>query len=846
VFRLALKSTLAKKRRLFSTALSVILGVAFLTGTLVFTDTIRRTFDDLFATVYAGTDSVVRSSTSLEWERGGEQRGRVPETVLDTVASVEGVAGVEPMVAGFAQLVGADGDAIGDPGRGAPTFGMNYFGGNLSPWRLTQGSFPPGPGEIVIDVRSAEVGDLSIGDTVTVLTQTGPHDLTLVGTTRFGSIDSPGGASVSLFDLRTAQDVLAAPGQLDAVMVDGVRSLPQEELTARIEAVLPDGIEALTGAEITEETQDTMREAMSFFNTFLLVFAVIGLVVACFTIYNTFQIIVTQRTREMALLRSVGARRRQVLWAQLLEAVVVGVVASGVGLVTGVLVAGALKAMLQGFGIDIPAGGTVFAARTAVVALVVGITVTIVSATFPAMRASRVPPLAAVRDVAVDVAAQSRRRLVEGGLVTALGAVAFVAGLAGQGVLWVGVGAVVTFVGVFALAPLVARPVSRVLGSPLSRVTGVTGELARENAMRNPKRTARTGGALMVGVAIVAAITVIAAAAKDWTRDVFGQQFTGDAVVSTNTYGVGGLNPDVAVRLNDLPEVEAAAGIRVGIARDVEARTDTSYVALDPATASRVFDIGVVEGDLAHLSATGIFVEDGEAAGRGLRVGDPIDFGFLDGVSRRLTVEGIYTEDDLAGTFVISHALHEQSGVDQFDFSVYIVTAEGVGAGEAMTAIATVSDAYPNAELQTREEYIDAQAAQVDQLVNLMYALLGLAVLIALVNIANSMSLSIHERTRELGLLRAVGMTRRQTAASVRWEAMLVALLGSGLGIVLGVAFGWAISVVLRDEGAAAVSLHPMSLVIIVAMGVLGGVIAALRPGRRAARLDVLRAIANQ
>jgi putative ABC transport system permease protein len=846
MFRLALKSTLANKRRLFSTALSVILGVAFLTGTFVFTDTIKRTFDDLFATVYAGTDSFVRSSSAVELEQGGDQRGRIPETVLDTVAGVDGVVDVRPMLTGFAQLVGADGEAIGDPGRGAPTFGMNYFGGNLSPWRLTQGSYPPGPGEIVVDVRSAEVGDFEVGESVTVLTQNGPHELTLVGTTQFGSIDSPGGASVSLFDLSTAQEVLAAPGLLDGVMVDGARSLSQEELTSRIEAVLPDGAEALTGAEITKESQDTMREAMSFFNTFMLVFAVIGLVVACFTIYNTFQIIVTQRTREMALLRSVGATRRQVLWAQLLEAVVLGIIASAVGLATGVLVASGLKAMLQGFGIDIPAGGTVFSTRTALVALAVGITVTIVSATFPAIRASRVPPLAAVRDVAVDVAAQSRRRLVEGGVVTMVGVTAFVAGLAGQGILWVGVGTLVTFVGVFVLAPLIARPASSALGWPLPKVSGVTGDLARENAMRNPKRTARTGGALMVGVALVAAITVIAAAAKDWTRDVFGEQFTGDAVVSTTTYGFGGLSPDVAAQLNELAEVAAAAGIRVGAARDVETGSDTMYIAVDPATASRVFDIGVVEGDLALLSSTGIFVEDGEAADRSLRVGDSIEFAFLDGSTRPLIVEGTYTEDDLAGTFVVSHALHEQTGVDQFDFSVYIVTAEGVSEADAMTAIASVSDAYPNAELQTREEYIDAQAAQLDQIVNLMYALLALAVLIALLNIANSMSLSIHERTHELGLLRAVGMTRRQTAAAVRWEAMLIALLGSGLGIALGVGFGWAISVVLRDEGPSAVSIPVVSMAVIVAIGVLGGVTAALRPGRRAARLDVLRAIASQ
>jgi putative ABC transport system permease protein len=846
VLRLAARSAVGNKRRLVGTALSVLLGVAFLAGTLVFTDTIRRTFDDLFANVYAGTDSFVRSSTSIEMERAGVQRGRLPDSVLRTVAAVPGVGGVQPMVTGFAQLADEDGDPIGNPAQGAPTFGMNFTGGSLSPWRLTQGSFPPGPGQIVVDVRSAELGGYEIGDEVTVVTQSGPHRLVLAGTTRFGSVESPGGASVSLFDLATAQEVLGATGLVDGVMVDAERGVSQEDLTTRVAAVLPDGAEALTGAEITAESQDVMHEAMGFFSTFLLVFAAIGLVVACFTIYNTFQIIVTQRTREMALLRSVGATRRQVLSAQLVEALLIGLFASVAGLAAGILVAGGLKALLEAVGIDIPAGGTVIATRTVVVALVVGTVVTVASAVLPAMRASRVPPLAAVRRVSVDVSGTSAGRLATGGVVTLAGMAAFVAGLAGQGVAWVGAGALLVFVGVFALGPLVARPVCRLLGAPIGKVAGITGSLATENAVRNPKRTSRTGGALMVGVALVAAITVIAAAAKDWTRDVFGTQFTGDFVVSTTSFGIGGLSPDVADDLNRLPEVEAASGVRIGVAHDGALDGDIMYVAVDPVTASEVFDIGVTEGDLARLSPTGIFIEDGTAESRGLALGDQVALGFLDGATRTLTVEGIYTDDDMAGSYVVSHALHEQTGVDQFDFSIYVLTAPGVSPDEAEAAITTVTDAQPNGKLQRRDAYIEEQAARVDQLVNLMYGLLALAVLIALFSIANSMSLSIHERTHELGLLRAVGMTRHQTAAAVRWEAVLIAVLGAGLGVLLGVGFGWAISVALRDEGMAAVSIPVVPMLVIVAVGVAGGVLAALRPGWRAAHLDVLRAIASE
>ncbi|MBI5088171.1 MAG: FtsX-like permease family protein [Actinobacteria bacterium] len=847
MLRIAIKGALAKKLRLFSTALSVILGVAFLTGTLVFTDTIQRTFDNLFADVFAQTDSYVRSSTTVDLGMGSEQRGRMSEDVVDTIRGVPGVADVRPVVEGYAQLVDADGKAIGNPGQGAPTLGMSYTDGPMTPWRLTEGSRVPASGEVVIDQGSADKGDLQIGDTVAVLTQTGPHELPIVGIARFGTIDSPGGASVALFDLGTAQDLLLGQrGEIDAVMIKGADGVSQQELTHRVSAVIPDGTEALTGQQITDEAQDSMKDALGFFNTFLLVFAAIGLVVACFTIYNTFQIIISQRTHEMALLRALGATRRQVLWAQLTEAGFVGVIASVIGLGTGVLVAKLLKAVLAGFGIDIPAGGTVFLTRTAVVAMIVGTGVTMVSAVLPSMRASRVPPIAAIRDVAIEHTTQSRFRLLNGALLTALGVMGFVGGLSGRGLAWVGFGALLTFLGVFVLGPLLSRPVSRVLGAPIVAAAGITGALARENAIRNPKRTARTGGALMVGVALVAGITVIAASAKDWTRDIFGRTFTGDFVVSTDTYGFGGLSPEVAQQLNALPEVEAATGIRIGAAHDVADDSDTSYIAVDPTTGAKLFDIGMIEGSVEALTTSGILVDDDEAADRDLAVGDHVLFRFIDGVTRDLTVQGIYTEQDLAGPFVISQALHEQTGVDQFDFSVYVATAPGVSESAAKTAIAGVSDAYPNADLESRSEYIDSQAAQIDPIVNLMYALLGLAVIIALVNIANSMALSIHERTRELGLLRAVGMSRHQTRASVAWEAVLVAMLGTGLGVIIGVFFGWAISVTIRDEGFDAFTMPWRPIAFIAVAAVLGGVLAAARPARRAARLDVLRAIATE
>ena len=846
MFALALRSILAKKLRLLSTALAVLLGVAFLSGTLVFTDTIRRSFDDLFADVFEQTDSYVRSTEELDLGLGQTQRGRMPGDVVDVVRPVAGVADVQPVLQGFAQLVGADGDPIGDPGRGAPTFAMSFVDGALSPWQLTDGSRPPVGDEVVVDQGSADTGGLSIGDTVTVLTQSGPHRVQLVGTARFGSVDSPGGASVMLFDMPTTQRfLLNGEDEIDALMVDAAPGVDQATLTAQIATVLPAGTEAMTGDAIVAETQDAIGQGLSFFNTFLLVFAAIGLVVATFTIYNTFQIVVTQRTREMALLRSIGATQRQVLAGQLLEAVCIGAVASLLGLGAGVGVAQLLRRMLEAFGLDMPGAGAVFLPRTAIVSLVVGIGVTVVAAVFPSLRASRVPPLAAIRSVAVDVSARSRARLASGSFLTALGGLCFGVGLAGGELSWVGAGALVTFVGVFVLGPLIARPFVAVLGRPAATFGHVPGLLAQQNAARNPKRTSRTGGALMVGVALVAAITVIAASIRDWTRDVVGAQFTGDAVVSTSTFGYGGLSPTLQEELAALPEVAVASGIRVGAAHDVGEDRDLQYVAVDPATASQLFDLGVVAGDVADLSDHGVLLDEGEADDRGAVIGSHITFRFLNGHTEQLTVEGVYTEDDLAGGVVVSHALHERSGVDQFDFAVYVGAAPGVDDTRLAAALDRVVAPYANASVESKDDYIESQAAQIDPILNMMYGLLGLAVLIALVNIANSLALSIHERTHELGLLRAVGMTRRQTSGTVIAEAILVALLGSLTGLVLGTFFGWSISVVGRGATWQAFTVPVAPLVVIGALAVLGAVLAAVRPAWRAARLDVLDAIAT-
>jgi putative ABC transport system permease protein len=743
-----------------------------------------------------------------------------------------------------ARIIGSDGELIGDPQQ-APLFGMSYRDTVLSPWVLTEGSRPPeGSDELAIDKNSADTGDLSLGDRVRVEAQAGAREFTLVGIVRFGSADAPPGESVALFDLATAQDFLGQPGEVDAVMVAAEEGISEEEITARVQAVMPEGVETLTGAEITEDQQDAIQEGLSFFTTFLLVFAGVGLFVGAFSIYNTFQVIVTQRTREMAMLRAIGASRRQVLAAMLVEAFFVGLVAAIVGIFVGVGLATVLKALLAGLGIDIPSSGLVFKPRTAVASLLVGTVVTMFSAVFPSLRASRVPPIAAMRDVAVDRSAASRNRFLVGTVITIIGAVGLVGGVSAGEIKIVGLGVALVFIGVFVLGPLIARPLARVLGSPGARMS-FPGHLARENASRNPKRTSRTAAALMIGATLVTAIAVLASSIKQTIHDAYGEQFTGDWVVDSGSFGFGGVSPTIAAQLNELPEVEAATGLRFGLTQldgDAEA-----LVSLDPETAPVLIDLQVSEGGLAALGTDGVLVGASRADDLGVAIGDSLAFTFLDGSTRDLRVVGTYDKDDaIYGTeFVVSHALAESTGVDQFDLQVFVKLADGVSIDEARPAIEGVVGAFPSAELQDRETFIDEQAAQVDSFVNLIYAMLGLAVIIAIGSISNTLSLSIHERTREIGLVRAVGATRPQTRWMVRWESWIVALLGTVLGIVIGILFGYAIVAGLDDEGVV-FSVPVTSLAIVIVGAIAAGSLAAIRPARRAARLDILRAVSSE
>jgi putative ABC transport system permease protein len=847
VIKITLKELWARKLRLFTTGIAVLLGVAFMSGTLVLGDTVSKTFDQLFATVNAGTDAFVRGQAAFEDDFGQEQRPRIDESLLPVVASTEGVAVAEGGIEGYAQVVGKDGDAIGNPSNGPPTFGRNWtVDDQLNPFDLVEGRPPEADNEVVIDRFTAKEGDFVVGDTAKVLLQAGAVDVEIVGIASFGDSDSAGGTTNVMFTLPEAQRLIAEPGKLDSISVRADEGVSQEEVRDAIAAEMPEGVEVLTGEEITKENQDAIGEFVSFFSTFLLVFAVIALIVGSFIIYNTFSIIVAQRTREMALFRAVGASRRQVLGSVLLESIIVGVVASLLGLVAGIGVAAGLKSLLAGFGLDVPAGSLVVSATTVIVAFVAGTVVCVASALFPARRASKVPPLAAIRDLSVDRSGRSRVRIVVGILVTGLGVATLFYGLWGNSdnaLVLVGLGAFLVIVGVAVLGPVFSAPMARLIGAPVTRLRGISGRLARENATRNPTRTATTASALMIGVALVGFIAILASSIKASIATTVDQAFTGDFVVDSGTFGFGGLPPELADRLNEVPDVEVASGIRL-VPMEVEG-SGTFVVAVDPETIGELVDVGFVEGGYADLDATSIAVFDETARDEGLSIGDPVPVRFADTGAQELRVGAIYTEDDLAGQYLISHAVAEANVATQFDFQVYVNIAPGVPVETARAAVQQVVDDYPTAELQDRTEFKESQAAQIDPILGLIYVLLAFSVIIAMFGIANTLALSIFERTRELGLLRAVGMTRPQLRSTVRWESVIISLLGTLLGLVIGVFFGWSLVTALSDEGFNTLEIPWATLIAVTLLAAIFGVIAALRPASRAAKLDVLDAMAT-
>jgi len=760
------------------------------------------------------------------------------------VRRVAGVSSAEGSVSGYAQMVDPKtGDAIG--GVGPPTFGANWNLTANATLELRSGTPPTGPDQVVVDAATAKKYQLSLGQTIRILFQGPSREFRIVGIAGFGTADNLGGATLALFDTATAQQVLGKEGVVDEIDVVADPRVSDTELRARIGDALPSSVEAVTSTTVADENSQALKEGLGFFRTALLVFAFIALFVGAFIIFNTFSIIVAQRTRELALLRTLGATRRQVLTSVIVEAFAVGLFASVLGIVAGIGIAIGLQGLLAAFNIDLPSTSTQLEPRTIVVALLIGTVVTVFSSILPARRAAKVAPVQALRESQETTAAGSfGRRLLVGLLVTAGGVAALLYGLFGTpsnaGVL-VGAGAAATFVGIAILSPLVAKPIAAAIGAPI-RGLGVQGKLGRENAMRNPRRSASTASALMIGLGLVAMVAILAASLKASFDAALNDTLKADLVLSTSSFVP--FSPDAAAKASEVPGVAAVSEFRQGGFR---VNGSTAFLtAVDPSTVARVTSLKESPGSIQAIAEGDVLVFDEVAEKNVWSIGDTLPAAFGTVGRTPLTIGGTYGENRLVGNYVVSIGTYEKFFPEQLDSFVMVKLQPGADPQTVQRGIEDTTRSFGNIEVQDQTAFRDKQAGFINQLVGLITALLAMAILIALFGIVNTLGLSIFERTRELGLLRAVGMSRRQVRSMIRWESVIIAILGAVMGIAIGVAFGWSLQQALTSQGVTELRIPGGQLVLYLVLAGLAGVLAAILPARRAARLNVLRAISYE
>lgn len=851
MWTVTIKGLLAHRVRLVLTTVSVVLGVAFVAGTFVLTDTMTRVFDDLVRGGSQSIDVLVRSASSADAEIGTDasyySQGTLDADLLDDVLAVDGVEQAEGTVEGYAMIVRPDGEAITP--MGPPTLGVSWSteSGESGSRTIRAGGRPPdGPGEVAVDAATADRNGLEVGDRLgIVFASTAPREFTLVGISSAEGGENIAGATLAEFDLATAQEVLGLTDAYTTINVWGAAEVDADTLVERLTTVLPGDAEAITAADWADEMMVQIEDALGFITIALGIFAAIALVVGAFIIANTFSITVLQRSREFALLRALGASRRQVVGGVVGEAVVVGLLASLIGIAAGLGLAKGLQALLSMFGFDMPSGSLVVLPRTIVVALAVGLIVTVMSSLLPARRAAAVHPIAALRDVTTTAYRPSRARLTGGvaAAVAAAGLVLYgaVARPDGAGAM-VGLGAVLALAGLAATGPSLTRPILRVLGGSGARL-GTVGRLARGNSMRTPRRTWTTAAALTIGLALVSSVAVMAASMKASVADALDQTLKADVIVSASNAFAGGTVPPVLAReLAASPQIGAVSPIRAGPGRiDGAAAIVTS---VDPASWDAVHVTEFVDGRIADIASLGAAAVDTELAREhGYEVGDLVTAEFAATGATDLQITAIYESDQILSGWLVSIATSEPYFTQPLDYAVLVAGLPGTGAETTRAAVEAVTAAYPAVSVQDQGEYRDTVAGQIDQLLAMVTALLAMALFIAVLGIMNTLALSIHERTREIGLLRAVGMTRRQVRRMVRWESVTIALLGALVGLLLGSIFGWATTRVLVDQGMASFVLPTGQLLGVVVIAVLAGVLAAVLPARGAAKLDVLRAV---
>jgi putative ABC transport system permease protein len=833
VWKVTLKGLLAHKLRLALTALAIVLGVTFISGSLILTDTLHDTFTSLVGNAYQHIDFEVRGQAALS-NGGNAVRNPISESLLAKVRHVPGVAYADGSITGYAQYV-SDGNAINSASSSA---GISFDPDRaLSAFQLSAGKAPTSSNDVVMDLGTADKYHFKIGDHVRILLPNAPQIFTITGLLKFGTADNLAGTTIAAFDLPTAQKLFNLDGKVNTINVLTTPGADKATVQRDIARILPAGVEVVTGQTVVSEATSDINAALSVFSTALVIFALISLFVGGFTIFNTFSITVGQRTRELALLRIVGASRRQVFRSVLTEAAIVGLVASLIGLGLGVLAAMGLVALLSAFGVSLPAASLVFGLRTVIVGLAVGIGVTVVSAIIPARRAVRIPPVAAITTQSAESEDSPGRRGTIGGGCVVVGVAVLGIGLAASTVALVGLGAVGIFIGVGVLTPIVAGPMASVIGRPVARLSGVSGRLGRENSMRSPRRTAQTAAALMVGLALVSAMSVFGASLSKSTTNSIDNAVGADLVVTGPSSGF----PNSAVKaVSDVPGVTASATVYhgqfefkgplasvVGVSADHLA--DTVILSMQAGTSQ------------AALAAGQMLIDTTTAKNDDLSVGSLVRVKFALTGSSTIRIGGIFQPNALIGHYLVGGGYFVSHFLNPLPIGVLLKTDGRPG---MYNAVNNATTPYPNVGVQTRAQYEASQVAGVNKLLGIVYALLALAVLIAMIGIVNTLLLSVFERTHEIGLLRAVGMKRRQIRAMIRSESVILAVFGAIIGIVVGTALGIALASSLRAQGITDIAVPVSSLVVFLVLAAILGLIAASWPARRAARLDILAAIA--
>ena len=847
MIRAALKSLLGRKVRLLLSTFAIVLGVAFVVGTLLFSDTLNRSFTALFDSTVG--DVVVQPETEGVGASSGTSTVTVPGDLVDRLAEVPGAARADGQIGvSGVYVVDSEGRPIG--GFGPPSLGANWSdapaAGGLVGLQITEGRAPTAPGEVVLDENTAEDSGYAIGDVVSIITSEEEANLepTLVGLAGFPEGGSLNGATLSSFTTAEAQRLFLQDEDVyNEVWVTAADGVSQEELRAEVDKVLPEGFEAVTGEQQADDEASDLLEAIGFLTTFLLIFAGIALVVGTFIIVNTFSILVAQRSRELALLRALGASKKQVVRSVQVEAFVIGVLGATVGIGLGIVLAVGLRALFATFGLDLSGQPLVFAPRTFLAAYAVGVPVTMAAAWFPARRASRIAPVQAMRDDIALPEASLRQRFRCGLVLAVLGGVALAIGLTdvvdlGNGGYWTGAGILAILLGVTAMSPVLAAPLLRVARTLFARVFGSVGNLAAQNALRNPRRTAATASALMIGLALACAMAIIGDSAKATVDQSVEQDFAGDYVVSS--IFAGPFSPEIATRLADVDGVADVVRQRGDVARY---DGDFAFLSATESEDLERLEIEVIEGT-GDLPLGEVLLADDFARGRGLALGDEIELTVAKG-PETFTVGGVFRSNALLQASVVtSIRTYEQAGYPAQDQLLVVYGDDGPSAALQDRLDAALDD-QPTVTAKDQAEFAAEQRGQIDQFVLIIYALLGLALLIAVLGIVNTLALSVIERTREVGLLRAIGVTRPQLRRMITLESIVIAVLGAVLGVVQGVGFGVALMYALRDEGLDVISVPADQLALFLALAVVIGVVAAILPARRAARLDVLQAIAT-